>query len=383
MAAKKIGIVYFDDIHIIPHFLGPLIAMYNDPDMEVEILTYEGKHTFLKDLLYQNNIPFTIVKQLPTYTYRKITEKLKKRKIPSPLYLFKKHKNTLLNDYDALIFNDINHEYLYHHKTGNTPKFVLLMHGAGDREYLIGKTYEKSIGKFDLITASGNKVHRFFSKMNLPKQTKVEICGYQKFDIIQPDKKLKLFDNNKPVVLYNPHFKPVLSSWYPYGEDILAFFYQNKDYNLIFAPHINLFNKKGFLSPQIIDTKYFKAPNIHIDLGTYHLVNMDYTLTADVYLGDVSSQIYEFMYQPRPAVFINTHQENWQNNPHYLHWKAGKVINNINRLDEVLATGSEWFKTYQKQQEALMQDTFLNLPKGKASENIKNTLKKILNQTKN
>ena len=373
----KIGIVHFDTIHIIPHFIGPVKAFFDDPEFEVDILTHEGPNDFLYETLAQQKLPANLVKTLSTYWYRQIIEKVKNRKIPSPLYLFKKHKNKLLKDYDALIFNDINHEYLYQFRQQKHPKFILLMHGAGDSEYLIGKQYQDTVSKFDLITSSGQKVTDYFKQMTLPK-TKIAVCGYQKFDIINIDKKINFFKNKKPVVIYNPHFKRNLSSWYQFGEKILDFFYQNTDFNLIFAPHINLFNKRGFLKSDEISKKYFDTENILIDVGSKHSVNMDYTLSADIYLGDVSSQIYEFLYRLRPAIFINTHKKNWQNDPHYTHWQTGKVINDINNLENLLSTAPQWHNHYLEKQKILMQYTFKSLKKGVASENIKNAVKNIL-----
>jgi CDP-glycerol glycerophosphotransferase (TagB/SpsB family) len=213
----------------------------------------------------------------------------------------------------------------------------------------------------------------------LPDKVQIKACGYQKFDIINTDKKVSFFNNDKPVVLYNPHFKRELSSWYQFGQEILEFFYLNKQYNLIFAPHINLFNKRGFLSPKMINPKYFKADNIHIDLGSHHLVNMDYTLSADLYLGDVSSQIYEFILHPRPAIFINAHKINWTNNPHYKHWKMGEVIEDVDNLENLLSTRNKWQQKYLNKQKELFDNTFLRLNKGEASLNIKNAIKNNLN----
>ncbi len=373
----KAAIIFFDEIHIIPHFTGPAKALYEDPDFELDILTYKGTHDFLYQSLKAQNLPKTLIKQLPTYLYRQLIEKLKKRRIPSPLYLFKKHKDKLLNNYDVLIFNDINHEYLHQYKTGHKPKFVLLMHGAGDRDYLIGEAYKDSVSKFDLIATSGEKVTAFFRKMQL-KNTVLKICGYQKFDVINENNQQTFFDNDNPVILYNPHFEKGISSWYDFGEQILEFFYEHKDYNLIFAPHINLFNKKGYLKPGSIPQKYFNAGNIHIDLNSPHLVNMDYTLAADMYLGDVSSQIYEFLYKPRPAVFINTHQTKWQDDPHYTHWQLGKVINDIQPLKTLIDTRKQWHQEYLGKQKELFEYTFLKTGKGEASQNIKNAIKNLI-----
>jgi CDP-glycerol glycerophosphotransferase (TagB/SpsB family) len=57
---------------------------------------------------------------------------------------------------------------------------------------------------------------------------------------------------------------------------------------------------------------------------------------ADIYLGDVSSQVYEFLKKPRPCVFINAHRCAWEEDPNFAHWQAGPVIETIDRLDAAL-----------------------------------------------
>ncbi len=70
---------------------------------------------------------------------------------------------------------------------------------------------------------------------------------------------------------------------------------------------------------------------------------MTYTTAANLYLGDVSSQVYEFLYQPRPCLFLNSHGVAWQGNPDYEHWNAGPVIDR----PELLADGlSQAFATH-------------------------------------
>jgi hypothetical protein len=63
---------------------------------------------------------------------------------------------------------------------------------------------------------------------------------------------------------------------------------------------------------------------------------MTYTQGADVYLGDVSSQIAEFMVRPRPCLFINSHGAKWQGNPDYLFWELGPVIDSVDGLGHAL-----------------------------------------------
>ena len=61
---------------------------------------------------------------------------------------------------------------------------------------------------------------------------------------------------------------------------------------------------------------------------------MTYLCAADIYLGDMSSQLYEFLVKPRPVVFLNAHQADWKGNPRYAGWHLGAVADGV---DDVMA----------------------------------------------
>jgi CDP-glycerol glycerophosphotransferase (TagB/SpsB family) len=155
-------------------------------------------------------------------------------------------------------------------------------------------------------------------------------------------------------VLYNPHVSPHLSSWYKHGRTVLDFFAGNPDYNLIFAPHLMLFERKVVISidklrldwPGRLDSKYWDAPNIHIDLGSSASTDMSYAEAADIYLGDVSSQVYEFLIRPRPCVFLNSHGFDYALDPNFAHWAAGEVIGDPSHLPAALARASTGHHKY-------------------------------------
>jgi hypothetical protein len=145
-------------------------------------------------------------------------------------------------------------------------------------------------------------------------------------------------------VLYNPHCSPHLSSWFRHGRAILDFFVDNDDYQLIFAPHVMLFERRFVVTvdklridrPGKLDQRYLQSPNIHVDLGSPASTDMSYTLGADIYVGDASSQVYEFLSRPRPCLFIDSHGAPWRGNPDYEHWNAGPVITDPQQLAEGL-----------------------------------------------
>jgi hypothetical protein len=74
-----------------------------------------------------------------------------------------------------------------------------------------------------------------------------------------------------------------------------------------------------------------------IDTGSAASLDMTYTDAADIYLGDASSQVYEFIRRPRPCFFLNPRGLAWQGDPDFAHWRAGTVLTSVDELDAALA----------------------------------------------
>ncbi len=350
---KKIGFIYLDELHHVHHFLSPAIELSTLKGYDVDILTYKAKHEYLTELINKFGGTNLKIKRLNTYLYRRIIEKLKKRNQPSALYVYTKNKKKLLK-YDALIFTDHTSKIIYNSRGHSKfPKLIHLAHGSGDGKY----GYQEAHSLFDLIVVAGRKKIERLQKTWPQKRFNIRICGYSKFDLAK-NKPVPNFTNANPTILYAPHFKRELSSWYTLGKEVLDYFLSQSNFNLIFAPHINLFNKKGFENVKIFNQKYHNAPNIHVDLGSMKSIDMTYTNEADIYLGDVSSQVYEFMNKTRPLIFINAHNIKWKNNEDYLFWSAGEVIDSVKELHSALKTYPKWSPLYQKLQNQLFKDTF-------------------------
>ncbi|NIJ37514.1 hypothetical protein FHR22_002198 [Sphingopyxis panaciterrae] len=220
-------------------------------------------------------------------------------------------------------------------------RMVLTDHGAGDRAIGFGK----SAALFDHILAAGPKIRDRLTREAGVRPERLTITGYPKFDIAAGQgRPIKFRGSNRPIVLYNPHVSPHLSSWYKQGRAVLDYFLASDRYNLIFAPHIMMFerpmavtiDKLRFGLPGKLHARYAAAPNIHIDLGSTALTDMSYTNGADIYLGDVSSQIYEFLKSPRPCLFLNSHGIDPDRDPNFAHWQSGPVIRDARDLDHAL-----------------------------------------------
>ncbi len=244
------------------------------------------------------------------------------------------------------------------------PLMILTDHGAGDRAIGFGK----SAALFDHILAAGPKIRDRLTREAGVDPQRLTITGYPKFDSpAGHDRPFKFRDSDKPIVLYNPHITPHLSSWYKQGRAVLDFFLKNDHYNLIFAPHIMMFERDILFSidkfrvalPGKLRAKYGSAPNIHVDLGSPALSDMTYTNCADIYLGDVSSQVYEFLRTPRPCLFINAHKLAFHGDPNFAHWQAGPVIEGVRDLGVALnATIRDHAQIYAPIQKVLFDHTF-------------------------
>jgi len=129
------------------------------------------------------------------------------------------------------------------------------------------------------------------------------------------------------------------------GPAVLEWFADQDRFNLIFAPHVMLFAKRWTIGldplsiarvPRIAE-RIFSAPNIHVDTGSPALFDMTYTALADIYLGDVSSQVYEFLRRPRPCIFLDPAGRRWHDDPAFGHWQAGPVARSVEGMAEALS----------------------------------------------
>lgn len=246
----------------------------------------------------------------------------------------------LFRDLDALVVPEKTSLLLKSRFGLSQLKLIHCRHGAGDRA--VG--FDRASGRFDLVLLSGPKIRDRLASAGLLRPGGHAMVGYPKFDMAGPRTGRRLFANDRPTVLYNPHPSPALSSWYRYGPYILDHFAKSRDYNLIFAPHVMLFARRFNVSlapPRLkrvgaIPAHVRNADNILIDTGSAASVDMTYTNAADIYLGDASSQVYEFIARPRPCIFVNANRHDWAGDPDFAHWAAGPVIDRLDALDGAL-----------------------------------------------
>lgn len=243
------------------------------------------------------------------------------------------------------------------HLGPRSPKMIYVPHGSGDRNV----AHHPSLKAFDLHLVSGQKlvdVGREFGILH----DNWRIIGYPKFDTVALNERPQLFPNNNPVFLYNAHFDPYLSSVYRFRDEVFELFRRHPEWNLIFAPHVMYGRKelhfslefKRFARRAPVPATARIAPNILIDLGSSRSIDMTYTRAADAYIGDVSSQIYEFLVRPRACFFLDAHgQANWRRDPDYQFWANGPVLRSVAELEASLPRWQAVAAEYRPAQEKL------------------------------
>ncbi len=105
---------------------------------------------------------------------------------------------------------------------------------------------------------------------------------------------------------------------------------------------------------------------------------MSYTLRADIYLGDASSQVYEFLVNPRPCLFLNSHEADWDKDPNYAHWHLGPVVASIEELSCRLDDLDDWRADFNGAQNTAFERTFST--RTGASDRATKSLLELLNR---
>jgi hypothetical protein len=225
-----------------------------------------------------------------------------------------------LADFPVIVTTETTSSLLYR-LPGFSSRIIHLKHGAGDRE----GGYNPKHSRFDLTLVNGPKDKDRLIQRGLVSDSNCLVVGYAKFELSRPS---AASTHARPLALYNPHFDENLGTWHRHGQAMVAAMERIADWDFVVAPHVKL---KG--GPAVKTA----APNVNLDMGSVRSIDMTYTDAADVYIGDISSQVYEFLRRPRPCIFVNFDRIDWRGNENYAHWQLGQVIESPEELSEALA----------------------------------------------
>ncbi len=327
------------DVHQVPHVVPYAFELsVRHPQFEVQILSPADDQLSFAQQIGRSYAGHRVkLSKLPLSQPARMAEPLASKFFFARKVMTLLENTTLWSGFDAIVVPETTTAQLRRQPALDHVKLIRVCHGAGDQR---GRgSFDDRMKEFDLVLVPGQKYAKELVADGHLEPNRLAISGYAKFELQSPGQ-LKTpqdyFQNGRPVVIYNPHHRRNLSSWWRMGRQVLDFFYNSPNYNLIFAPHVLLFKRpwgRGARLPK----RYKNAPNVLIDQGSAASCDMRYLDAADLYLGDVSSQVYEFIRTPRPCVFLNAHGADYQRDPSYASWAFGPVVDDVSALSHALS----------------------------------------------
>lgn len=237
----------------------------------------------------------------------------------------------MLRGYDAIVSTEDGIARLFAGEPeGARPRRILITHGPAGRAV---PSYPKRM-HCDLVLVKGPGDLEVYRRGGFFRGGHIAAVGYPKAvsAALLGARQSPLFANANPTVLYNPHKEPKLRSWDAFFEPMMRAFATDRSMNLIVAPHVKLFRRRN----ETVRARLRERSNstVMVDPGSDRSLDNRYTEAADIYVGDVSSQVMEFVARPRPCVFLNPHRVAWRGDPHFATWHMGEVIE---RPEELMA----------------------------------------------
>ncbi len=228
-------------------------------------------------------------------------------------------------------------------------RFIDTFHGAGS---MMAKGHWRRRAGWRTLVAAERDRRALIAGGDSP--DRIVTTGYVKAAFRQRTPAAHLFADDKPIVLYTPHWQAHRSSWWRWGPDVVERVLAEGRYNLVFAPHQRLVERAPEV--RVFAEGLAGRPGVHVDLDSFAMVDGSYTAAADVYLGDTSSQVVEYMIRPRPCVFLNALSADWRTDPSYAMWGGGEVVETLDALLPALARAPETLEGFAAFQRGFVAD---------------------------
>ena len=226
----------------------------------------------------------------------------------------------LLSSYAAIV-TPTDHAGVLRPYLNPLPTMVYVNHGIGGR----AASYSDKYLNFDFVIVPSRKDERRLLEDHLIRPCHY-VVSYPKLELARKLARIRapLFASDRPVVLFNAHSKRSLRSWERFAKPLIDHAARTGDFCLIVAPHIKLFRRR----PKFLWRRWERLAvpgRVIIDLGSQRSLDTTYTAAADIYAGDVSSQLSEFLTEPKTCVFLNAHNLAWKGARDFANWELGDV----------------------------------------------------------
>lgn len=316
--ALRLAVLYGAEPYQAYHVADIATELARDPKVELTVLTVDGA----TERVLRAIDPAQLPERLYVPPWIAALRKLRLLGILKQQVLTHPRNLARLAQFDAII-TPTDHARVVRPLLDPLPQMIYVTHGIGGR----AASYSDKYLGFDFVLVAGPADERRLLEDRRVRPGHYAVIGYPKFETARrlAEGSPKLFDNGRPTVLFNSHSKRALRSWDRFAGPLIDHAARTGEFNLIVAPHVKLFGRR----PRFVWRRWERLAvpgRVIVDLGSPRSLDMTYALAADIYAGDVSSQIYEFLTEPKPVVFLNAHRLPWQGNRDFPNWDLGDVV---------------------------------------------------------
>ena len=349
----RIAFLYIAEAYQTYHAAAVMFELMARPDIEVDVFHIEDTVPEHLDLLAKahGEAPVNSRKLRPG-AWGGAIQSVKLLGLAKPQVLAR--NEALFKDYDALVSTEDGIVRLFAGESEDArPLRILMTHGAGMRAV----PSAQSRRDMELVIAKGpGDRQQWLDRIDF-RPDQIVTGGYPKMVSARllAEKREPIFRVDQPTVLYNPHKEPKERSWDMFFPELLRGFRADKSRNLIVAPHVKLFRRRSARLRARLSA--LSDQTILVDPGSERSLDNSYTEAADIYVGDVSSQVVEFLARPRPCVFLNAHGADWQDNPHYALWQLGEVVDDPAELMPAIERAPRLHERFAEKQQQIADRT--------------------------
>ena len=316
----RVAVLYGAEPYQAYHVSDIAAAMARDPSVELTILTVDPAMDPVLERLQAGQFVRPVPhERLPAPAWVRLLRRARVFGILKQQVLAANVRR--LAEFDAIV-TPTTHIAELRDRIPRSTSLIYCFHGAGGRKV----SYSDKMKAFDLVLAPGQATVDRLVREGLVPEGRAHAVGLVKLETCRrlAREASPLFDNDAPTVLFNAHSQRQLRSWEMFADPLIEHAARTGAFNLIVAPHVKLFARRPQWAWRRWEAKAVPG-RVHVDLGSEASQDMRFALAADIYAGDVSSQVYEFLVEPRPCVFLNAHSAEWADSPDYPMWRLGEV----------------------------------------------------------
>lgn len=340
MKQPKVAFLFLGETLLIPH-LWPIVEALSAaaPDVRIECWIATSVHEVLLGR-WSANLPNVHLRRAPGFKQIANPENGHNPPLPAKLPLLARLAPLLLGTKIAVCAEQTSlwiPTILPFHPT----RFIKTSHGAGS---MSARDDRRRRAAALMLVPSALERATYLRRGFAPER--VRATGYVKASFGHRTPARDLFAEDKPIVVYAPHWQRKRSSWWDWGREVVAMLAAQPRFNVILAPHQRLVEP----GVRAALAEVAGLPNVHVDTESFAMVDGSYMAAADIYLGDTSSQIVEYLVNPRACIFLNPQAIDWRATDDHGFWLCGDVVDRLEALPAALNGAMARHDVYRERQ---------------------------------